>query len=350
MWPPRRWRRPCSPRSRSRLAGLGEDLVQRCLQPQARAHAVGGHVLEPVGDPHVVEHLIAQLFPDALAMRRQAMQWSIQKRRTVSSGEDRVSPSGTMGWEKQVGLKSMPTPCSSWRRPPRGRTARRCMRSRSTHCPHRIARVQVDALAPGDQGDGLVKVRLELLGRRARPRVVPVVWMPPRAAVRVVKADHVVALPAVDGDGLAGRQGQRPLHVHAEPGVLLLSAVKSVHGDASSLGVPPVGSGLLAPPYHIGPGQTRLFFTLNDVLIFIFFGIMGWVMNMEATLLERLSGITPEERRILAGETGVDRSLYTAGQDPVFRQQRLMRGEDPIEMRTHTRFVEFRCTGIISWR
>lgn len=68
---------------------------------------------------------------------------------------------------------------------------------------------------------------------------------------------------------------------------------------------------------------------------------MGWVMNMEATLLERLSGITPEERRILAGETGVDRSLYTAGQDPVFRQQRLMRGEDPIEMRTHTRFVEF---------
>lgn len=62
---------------------------------------------------------------------------------------------------------------------------------------------------------------------------------------------------------------------------------------------------------------------------------------MEATLLERLSGITPEERRILAGESGLDRSLYTAGQDPVFRQQRLMRREDPIQMRTHTRFVEF---------
>ena len=41
-------------------------------------------------------------------VRRVAVQWRIQKSRTALSGLDSVRPSLTMGWAKQVGLKSRP--------------------------------------------------------------------------------------------------------------------------------------------------------------------------------------------------------------------------------------------------
>ena len=61
-------------------ARLCKHLVQRRLQAQPRAHAVRRNILEAVRHPYIVEHLIR------CAMRRLALQWSIQKRRTASSG------------------------------------------------------------------------------------------------------------------------------------------------------------------------------------------------------------------------------------------------------------------------
>ena len=88
--------------------------------------------------PSGTQILLSTLSPSASPMRwatwRQAMQWSIQKRRMASSGLDRVSPFFTMGWEKQVGLKSMPKPCSL-ANSTQGMKYRYAVLSRSAHSP-----------------------------------------------------------------------------------------------------------------------------------------------------------------------------------------------------------------------
>ncbi len=62
---------------------------------------------------------------------------------------------------------------------------------------------------------------------------------------------------------------------------------------------------------------------------------------MNRALLEKLSVITEEERRILAGETQIDRSLYMDGTRDVISGDKLLPAGRIITIRPHTRFTAF---------
>ena len=62
---------------------------------------------------------------------------------------------------------------------------------------------------------------------------------------------------------------------------------------------------------------------------------------MNEILLEKLSAITEEERRILRGETQIDRSLYMDGSRDVISGDKLLEPGKNITIRPHTRFVAF---------
>ena len=62
---------------------------------------------------------------------------------------------------------------------------------------------------------------------------------------------------------------------------------------------------------------------------------------MHEKLLEQLRKITPEEREILEGQSGVDRSLYTSGKNFVVDKDKMLARGRLIDIRPHTRFVHF---------
>ena len=62
---------------------------------------------------------------------------------------------------------------------------------------------------------------------------------------------------------------------------------------------------------------------------------------MNRSLLEKLSAVTQEERRILAGETQIDRSLYMDGTRDVISGDKLLPAGRIITIRPHTRFTAF---------
>lgn len=59
------------------------------------------------------------------------------------------------------------------------------------------------------------------------------------------------------------------------------------------------------------------------------------------TLLEQLKKITPEEQRILDGQSGVDKSIYTSGTGFVVDKDKMLARGTLIDIRPHTRFVRF---------
>ncbi|MBR2385602.1 MAG: helix-turn-helix domain-containing protein [Clostridia bacterium] len=61
---------------------------------------------------------------------------------------------------------------------------------------------------------------------------------------------------------------------------------------------------------------------------------------MNRLILEQLSQITEEERRILNGGT-VDKSIYTDGEEFTIKSSKILGYERFIEMRPHTRFTKF---------
>ncbi len=62
---------------------------------------------------------------------------------------------------------------------------------------------------------------------------------------------------------------------------------------------------------------------------------------MHESLLKKLSAVTEEEKRILAGERRIDRSIYMDGTHDVISGDKLLKSGQIITIRPHTRFVAF---------
>lgn len=62
---------------------------------------------------------------------------------------------------------------------------------------------------------------------------------------------------------------------------------------------------------------------------------------MEASILNRLRGITPEEQAILDGRTSIDRDIYMRGQGNTINSSKLLAAGKLITIRPHTRFIHF---------
>ena len=73
--------------------------------------------------------------------------------------------------------------------------------------------------------------------------------------------------------------------------------------------------------------------------IMLLFCWEGWSLNK--MLLQKLSALTDEERKILAGERQIDRSLYMDGSRDVISGDKLLPSGRIITIRPHTRFVAF---------
>ena len=73
-------------------------------------------------------------------------------------------------------------------------------------------------------------------------------------------------------------------------------------------------------------------------IMFLFY---GGDRSMNESLLKKLSAVTAEEQRILAGERRIDRSLYMDGTHDVISGDKLLPSGRIIAIRPHTRFVAF---------
>ncbi len=62
---------------------------------------------------------------------------------------------------------------------------------------------------------------------------------------------------------------------------------------------------------------------------------------MNAELIEKLKPITPEERELLSGRAGIDRSIYMHGASAEIDRELLLEKGKLISLRPHTRFVHF---------
>ena len=62
---------------------------------------------------------------------------------------------------------------------------------------------------------------------------------------------------------------------------------------------------------------------------------------MNAKILSRLSEITEEEKKILAGQERIDRGLYMDGSRDVISGAKLLSPGKNITIRPHTRFIAF---------
>ncbi len=62
---------------------------------------------------------------------------------------------------------------------------------------------------------------------------------------------------------------------------------------------------------------------------------------MNEVLLKKLSAVTDEEKKILSGETQIDRSLYMDGTHDVISGDKLLPSGRIIAIRPHTRFISF---------
>lgn len=62
---------------------------------------------------------------------------------------------------------------------------------------------------------------------------------------------------------------------------------------------------------------------------------------MDETILEKLLPVTAEEQRFLQGEQEVEQSIYSSGSCFVVDAQKLLKKENFLEIRPHTRFVHF---------
>lgn len=62
---------------------------------------------------------------------------------------------------------------------------------------------------------------------------------------------------------------------------------------------------------------------------------------MNEALLKKLSAVTDEEKKILSGETQIDRSLYMDGTHDVISGDKLLPSGRIIAIRPHTRFIAF---------
>ncbi len=68
---------------------------------------------------------------------------------------------------------------------------------------------------------------------------------------------------------------------------------------------------------------------------------MAEVMKMQKELLQKLSKITEEEKRILSGDTKVNYSIYSTRSNELMDRNKLLPPGHQIGMRTHTRFIHF---------
>ncbi len=62
---------------------------------------------------------------------------------------------------------------------------------------------------------------------------------------------------------------------------------------------------------------------------------------MNEAILQKLSAVTPEEQKILNGETSIDRELYMDGSEDVIDAARLLKRGRLLTIRPHTRFIAF---------
>ena len=218
----------------------GVDLVERVAQTLAHTKAVGRVVLQAVGDPEVVEHHVVKLLADALGdlAAGDAMANPEVAHVLVRRGDGQALLDHGMAEQRGVEVDAEAVLLS----PSHPRLEVLVLDLVAVDPgvlvgEDGIAGMQVDALLAGDEAARLLEVGRQLLEGAGAARVVA---RGHDAAggriVLLVEAHDVVALPAVDGDRLAGQLRQDRLGVDALGGVCLACQFVSCAHMRSYLG------------------------------------------------------------------------------------------------------------------
>ena len=184
------------------------DLRSAARAPQRSV----GTSFEPSGIQRLWRQAAFCSRPIEAAILRQHLTWSTQNLRMPFSRLLRVKPEAALGWAKQVALKSS---FRSWRRAhsvqPRKWLGSMASRSTGLAAEFAVHGVEVEPVAAGDEGEGLLEVGPELLDGAGLARIGAghLEAAPGQAGVLLFEAADVVALPAVEGQGdrLQARQG-----------------------------------------------------------------------------------------------------------------------------------------------
>ena len=89
--------------------------------------------------------------------------------------------------------------------------------------------MQVQLLFAGHQRERLIDVRHQLLGRGGLAGIVAGGLDAAGQRLAAVKAGHIVALPAVDGNGDVLQRIKRLFDIHAKRGVHLFCLIETFH-------------------------------------------------------------------------------------------------------------------------
>ena len=212
-----------------RVQALLEDPVQRLLQQLPRREAVRRQVLVPVRDPEVDDAGGAGLLAHGLADLAAAQGVVHPEVPDLPVPGGQCEPGLGQGMA-EVGLVEVQADAQLLRP---GHPGGEVPGPEGVTLDLLAAGLRVDgmdvrAVLPGDEGECLLVVRAQLVGR-ARLSGVVARGLDAAAgeARRVLEAPHVVALPAVQGQRDGGEGGERLLGVHAPGGVCLLCLRRS---------------------------------------------------------------------------------------------------------------------------
>ena len=92
---------------------------------------------------------------------------------------------------------------------------------------HSIAGMQIQPVLSGDQAQRRFNILLQL---REIPRAAGIIagrLNPARNRPGTVEADHIVALPTMNGDGNSGKRVQRRFHIDSQKRVIRSRQLKS---------------------------------------------------------------------------------------------------------------------------
>ena len=208
---------------------LFEDLVERIFQTRAQPITVARYILQAIRDPDIAEHFVIERFADLL-------RYLTARLHVVDPESARLRIGGRerkfvvhLGMTEDGGVEIDAIAVLFGPLDPRFEVGIRDLVAIDPGVfvgEDGIRGVQRDALRAGHHAHRFFEVCFQLFEVARATRVVAGGLNTARKAAFLVEAEHVVALPAVNRDGLLGQLVHRGFNVDAELGVLLLCAFK----------------------------------------------------------------------------------------------------------------------------
>ena len=208
---------------------LFEDLVERIFQACAQPITVAWYILQAIRDPDIAEHFIIERFTDLLRYLTARLHVVDPELACFRIGGRERKLVVHLGMTEDGGVEIDAISVLFGPFDPGFEVGVRDLVAIDPGVfvgEDGIRGVQCDALRAGHHAHRFFEVGFQLFEVARTARVVAGGLDAARKAAFLVEAEHIIALPAVNRDGLLGQLVHCSFNVDAELGVLLLCAFK----------------------------------------------------------------------------------------------------------------------------